>query len=139
MSQSRGLLVALLLLYGVIGTLFAIRTPAWQAPDEPAHYNYVAQLAQNGCCPVLEMGDWDSPYLEALKSARFAPDLLGNLPAIQYEDHQPPLYYGLLSLVFNLTGGSLTPCVSRMLRGRRCETCCAICPVTFASFACSSS
>lgn len=108
MSQSRGLLIALLLLYGVIGALFAIRTPAWQAPDEPAHYNYVVQVAQNGCCPVLETGDWDSPYLETLKGARFAPDLLGNLPAVQYEDHQPPLYYLLASLVFNLTGGSLT-------------------------------
>ena len=25
--------------YLIAGLLFAIQTPAWQAPDEPAHYN----------------------------------------------------------------------------------------------------
>ena len=33
--------------------------------------------------------------------------MLGDLPTIQYEDHQPPLYYLLASLVFQLTNGSL--------------------------------
>jgi hypothetical protein len=107
MSQSRVLLVLLVVIYAVIGALFALRTPAWQAPDEPAHYNYVAQVAVNGCCPLLELGDWDSPYLETLKSARFAPHLLDQLPAVQYEDHQPPMYYLLASLAFKLTNGSL--------------------------------
>ena len=107
-SAERILLILLLLAYGFVGALFAIRTAAWQAPDEPAHYNYVAQVAANGCCPLLEMGDWDSAYLNTLKSERFAPELLDNLPAVQFEDHQPPLYYLLASLVFNLTNGSLT-------------------------------
>src|SRR5215208_990315 len=102
MSQSRVLLVLLVLIYAVIGALFAIRTPAWQAADEPAHYNYVAQVAANGCCPLLEPGDWNSPYLETLKSAHFAPNLLDQLSAVQYEDHQPPLYYLLASLIFKL-------------------------------------
>ncbi|MEZ4669772.1 MAG: glycosyltransferase family 39 protein [Anaerolineae bacterium] len=97
----------LILAYLVIGALFAIYTPAWQAPDEPAHYNYVAQVAHNGCCPVIEVGDWNSPYLEQLKASRFAPDLLTNFASIQYEDHQPPLYYLLQAPLFLLTGGSL--------------------------------
>jgi 4-amino-4-deoxy-L-arabinose transferase-like glycosyltransferase len=101
------LFMLLLLAYLVIGALFAIYTPAWQAPDEPAHYNYIAQLVQDGCCPVIEAGDWDSAYLEALKSNRFAPDLLGNLSSIQYEDHQPPLYYLLGALVYGVSDGSL--------------------------------
>lgn len=111
LPQSRlplGLLILLLLAYVSIGALFAIHTPAWQAPDEPAHYNYIAQLAQDGCCPVIEAGDWDSAYLEALKANRFAPDLLDDLSAVQYEDHQPPLYYLLGALVYGATGGSLT-------------------------------
>ncbi|MBL8156104.1 MAG: DUF2142 domain-containing protein [Anaerolineae bacterium] len=107
MTRSRGMLAAILGVYLVVGGLFAIFTPAWQAPDEPAHYNYVAQLARGGCCPVIESGDWDSAYLETLKANRFRPDLLADLPAIQYEDHQPPLYYLLQTPVYLLTNGSL--------------------------------
>ncbi len=103
----RLLLILLLLVYAVIGGLYAIRTPDWQAPDEPAHYNYVAQVATNGCCPVLEVGDWNSAYLDRLKAAHFRPDLLGDLATIQYEDHQPPLYYLLASVIFRLTSGSV--------------------------------
>ncbi len=104
----RALFCLLLIAYGVVGALYAVRTPDWQVPDEPAHYNYVAQVATNGCCPVLEPGDWDSAYLETIKGARFAPEALGNFAAIQYEDHQPPLYYLLASVVFKLSDGSLT-------------------------------
>ncbi len=103
----RTLLILLIAAYLVVAGLFAARTAAWQAPDEPAHYNYVAQVATNGCCPVLESGDWDSAYLDQLKTARFSPELLGGLPAIQYEDHQPPLYYLLALVVYRLGDGSL--------------------------------
>jgi 4-amino-4-deoxy-L-arabinose transferase-like glycosyltransferase len=101
------LLAIILLLYLMIGAFFAIRIPDWQAPDEPAHYNYVAQVAQRGCCPIIEAGDWDQAYLESIKSVRFQPDSLSQLDQIQYEDHQPPLYYLLLSPVFQLTEGNL--------------------------------
>ena len=47
--------VALLVIaYLGIGTLFALLTPAWQAPDEPAHYNYIAQIATTGTLPILQ-------------------------------------------------------------------------------------
>ncbi|MCA0454703.1 MAG: DUF2142 domain-containing protein [Chloroflexi bacterium] len=105
--QYNFLLIALIIAYFVVGGLFAVFTPAWQAPDEPAHYNYIMQVAINGCCPKIEPGDWDSAYLDQLKAARFAPDLLMNLPTIQYEDHQPPLYYLLQAPVYSLAGGSL--------------------------------
>jgi hypothetical protein len=107
-SRIERLLLGLILLgYAVIAALFALRTPAWQTPDEPAHYNYAAQIARDGCCPVITEGDWDSPYLEQLKAARFAPELLGAFDRIQYEDHQPPLYYLVQALVFRLSDGSL--------------------------------
>ncbi len=98
---------AVLIAYLIVGALYAVRTPAWQAPDEPAHYNYAAQVAANGCCPVIEMGDWDAAYLDTLKAEHFAPALLDRLATIQYEDHQPPLYYLLSGLVYRLTDGSL--------------------------------
>jgi hypothetical protein len=88
------LLVLILVIYLVVAGLYAALTPAWQSPDEPAHYNAVRQIAQiGGCCPVIAPGDWQNAYQDELKAARFKPELLGRLDTIQYEDHQPPLYY----------------------------------------------
>ena len=102
------LFAAILFGYLLAGALFAIYTPAWQAPDEPAHYNYAAHVAEMGCCPKIEAGDWQRVYQEQLTASRFAPDQLARLDTIQYEDHQPPLYYLLAAAVYRLTDGSLT-------------------------------
>ena len=67
-------LALILLVYLPLAALYAIRTPAWQAPDEPAHYNYVAQLA-DGRLPVLEAGDWQQDALDALRATGFDPAL----------------------------------------------------------------
>ena len=85
-----------------------LRTPDWQSPDEPAHYNYIAQVVAGDLLPVIEQGDWDNEYLETLKAQDFAPELLDNLDTVQYENHQPPLYYWLGAPLFALTKGSLT-------------------------------
>lgn len=110
MTRSRpevALFLCILAGYLIAGALFAVYTPPWQAPDEPAHYNYVRQVAENGCCPRVEIGDWQSDYLQVLTSTRFAPESLERLYTIQYEDHHPPLYYLLASLVYKLGNGSL--------------------------------
>nr|MBN1229597.1 DUF2142 domain-containing protein [Anaerolineae bacterium] len=100
-----GAVLLALLVYGIIGVLYAVNTPPWQAPDEPAHYNYIAQVAGEGCCPLLEPGDWDSAYLEELKAGQFPED--ADLTPVQYEDHQPPLYYLVGALVYRLSNGSM--------------------------------
>ncbi|VAW31355.1 hypothetical protein MNBD_CHLOROFLEXI01-171 [hydrothermal vent metagenome] len=100
-------LILILCFYFAVGVLFVFYTPAWQTPDEPAHYNYIVQVATQGCCPIIEKGDWDSAYLEQLKSNRFNSQLLKNLYTVQYEDHQPPLYYLLATPIFWITNGSL--------------------------------
>lgn len=105
--MERGLFSFILILYFIVAGLFAVRTPAWQAPDEPAHYNYIAQVAENGCCPLIEMGDWQSAYQSQLTTQRFHPRLLDRLHTIQYEDHQPPLYYLLASVPYRLSNGNL--------------------------------
>lgn len=84
-----------------------MRTPAWQAPDEPAHANYIRQVAQGTLTPVIQMGDWDNAYLETLKAEGFAPELLTDLYTIRYENHQPPLYYWLLAPAYTLSQGNL--------------------------------
>ena len=107
-SLEKTLFAIILLGYLLAGALYAIYTPPWQAPDEPAHFNYVRQIAEAGCCPRIEIGDWQSSYLSQLTTARFAPEHLDRLDSIQYEDHHPPLYYLLASVVFKLSDGELT-------------------------------
>ncbi len=104
--MTRRLILALILVvYFVLGALFAVRTPAWQAPDEPAHYNYVAYVAESGAFPVLHFGDYPSEYLEQIKTAKFPPDM--PIASIRYESHQPPLYYVLAAGAYSLARGSL--------------------------------
>lgn len=73
---------------------YAIRTPMWQYPDEPAHYNYAFNLASTGQMVEIKAGDWDQERLERLKADRFPAG--EDLDWIQYENHQPPLYYALV-------------------------------------------
>ena len=98
-------LLLILVVYLVLGTLYAVLTPAWQAPDEPAHYNYVRQFT-GGDLPVMEPGDYDQKHLsEVVFESAFAPGY--DLSIIEYEDWQPPLYYLLQTPVFVATDGSL--------------------------------
>lgn len=105
MISSRVFLALILSLYLILGGLCAVYTPPWQAPDEPAHYNYVRYLAEEGQFPVLHMGDYPHAYLEQIKAAKFPPEM--SIDPIRYEFHQPPLYYALLAPVYTLVGGSL--------------------------------
>ncbi|MFZ2519668.1 MAG: glycosyltransferase family 39 protein, partial [Anaerolineae bacterium] len=98
---------AIVLTYLVIGVLFAVYTPAWQAPDEPAHYNYIHVVATQGVLPVLQAGDYNQAEQTAAIVARFGPGT--SIEAFRYEFHQPPLYYVLAAPLFRLTGGALLP------------------------------
>ncbi|MDY6878191.1 MAG: glycosyltransferase family 39 protein [Chloroflexota bacterium] len=105
--SQRVLLVAIVATYITIGVLYAALTPTWQVPDEPAHYNYIRALADDRDLPILEPGDYDQAYLERLKSERFPPEL--SIAPIEYEDHQPPLYYLLATPVYRLFGSAVLP------------------------------
>ncbi len=90
--------------YLVLATAYALRTPPWQAPDEPAHYNYVRQAAARPLdLPEIAPGDWPNDYLEALKASGFPPG--ADIAGIQYEDHQAPLWYYLAIPAFALSSG----------------------------------
>ncbi len=95
-------LVVIVAAYLILGTLFATRIPAWQMPDEPAHYNYIKQLVQTGRIPVIEAGDWIVGFSPPGPDKR---DL--DIAPLTYEDHQPPLYYLLGTPAFVLSGGSV--------------------------------
>jgi 4-amino-4-deoxy-L-arabinose transferase-like glycosyltransferase len=104
---TRWLLPAIVLVYLIVGTLYAVYTPAWQAPDEPAHYNYVQYLVEQHRFPILKPGDYPAAYLEEIKAARFPPEM--SIAPIRYEFHQPPLYYLLAVPVYRLFSGHLLP------------------------------
>jgi 4-amino-4-deoxy-L-arabinose transferase-like glycosyltransferase len=85
-----------------MGVAYALETPKWQVPDEPAHYNYVLYLAEHYRFPVLRMGDYPHEYLEEIKAAKFPPDM--PIAPIRYEFHQPPLYYLAAAVLYKATG-----------------------------------
>jgi hypothetical protein len=89
------LLALALLGYFALVLAYALCTPPWQAPDEPAHYNYTLELALTWRLPVLQPGDYPHAYLEELKGRRFPPEL--SVQPLRYEGHQPPLYYAVLA------------------------------------------
>jgi 4-amino-4-deoxy-L-arabinose transferase-like glycosyltransferase len=103
----RALLVLILVAYITIGVLYAALTPAWQVPDEPAHYNYIRALAEGRGLPVIEIGDYDQAYLGRLTSGRFPPEL--SVALLEYEDHQPPLYYLVATPIYLLFSGAVLP------------------------------
>jgi 4-amino-4-deoxy-L-arabinose transferase-like glycosyltransferase len=88
--------------------LFALLVPPWQVPDEPAHYNYTRQLAQTGQFPVIAPGDYDGQFI----GSQIAPPTArpaSSLNHVQYEDHQPPLFYTLAAPAFAVFNGVLIP------------------------------
>lgn len=92
------LLLIILAAYLALGVLYALKTPPWETPDEPAHFNYVRHLAEEGGLPTLQPGDYDAVYLEQIKAARFPPSL--SIDSLRYEFHQPPLYYVLAAPLY---------------------------------------
>ncbi|MGH2592881.1 MAG: glycosyltransferase family 39 protein [Anaerolineae bacterium] len=91
--------------YLAIAVQYAARTPAWQVPDEPAHYNYVRAIVENRALPVLNFGDYDQAFNQQFTNPANTPDL--PIDRLRYEFHQPPLYYLLAAPMYALTGGDL--------------------------------
>lgn len=98
-------MLALVLVYLTLAMLYILYTPAWQNPDEPAHYNYTRHLVETGSIPVLESNDYNQEYLVDIVSRRFPPEL--STDSLRYEGHQPPLYYLLQVPIYRSANGSL--------------------------------
>ncbi len=113
MKAKAGLLL-IIVLYTTLGAAYAMRTPLWQAPDEPAHYNYIRNIAEGKGLPVLQKGDYDQDYLERLKAAKFPSDM--PVATLRYESHQPPLYYVLATPIYLATRSLSLPAQVLALR-----------------------
>lgn len=102
--MKRVALFVIVVCYILLATLYALFTPKWQAPDEPAHFNYIRALAETGALPVLQHDDYDQAYLEQIKAAKFPPTM--PIDAIRYESYQPPLYYLAATPVYLIARGA---------------------------------
>lgn len=101
-------LAAVVAAYLGLGAGYAVRTPLWQVPDEPAHFNYVRQVAdESPDPPEIEVGDYPFDRVERLKATGFPPG--ADVAGIDYEDHQPPAYYYLAAVVYRVSGGDPVP------------------------------
>jgi 4-amino-4-deoxy-L-arabinose transferase-like glycosyltransferase len=114
---------------------WSILTPAFQVPDEPDHFAYVKQLAENGRLPASDSEQLSSEelaVLEGLQSfevrqqpqdrtisspaeeARLQKALASasklprsGSPNAGVAANQPPLYYALEAIPYRLAGGTL--------------------------------
>jgi 4-amino-4-deoxy-L-arabinose transferase-like glycosyltransferase len=77
---------ALLLLCAGLAAAWALVVPPFESPDEPAHWSYVAYLADEG---ELPSEIWP-------QTAEWRPEL--------YESHQPPLFYATAASLLRATG-----------------------------------
>ncbi len=111
---TRLILALTLLVYAALALGYVALTPIWQNPDEPAHYNYVAFVAQTGGLPELRPGDWDSALLERLKNGRLAAG--DSVAAIRYEAWQPPLSYLVAAPLYRVLAGADTATMVYALR-----------------------
>ncbi len=100
-------LAVILVVYFALGAAFAIRTPAWQSPDEPAHYNFIKYVAGHQALPVLQPGDYDQAYNEDFTRTPHNTATLSIEP-LRYENYAPPLYYVLAAPIYALTDGWIT-------------------------------
>ncbi len=105
-SSATLILLVLLIVFLAIGAAYAISTPQWQAPDEPAHYNYIKYIVEHGALPVLQAGDYDQAYNEAF--TRTPRDVqIRPIDPLRYENYSPPLYYLLAAPIYAATEGWL--------------------------------
>ncbi len=105
-SSATLILLVLLIVFLAIGAAYAISTPQWQAPDEPAHYNYIKYIVEHGALPVLQAGDYDQAYNENFtRTPQNTQKLL--IDPLRYENYSPPLYYLLAAPIYAATEGWL--------------------------------
>jgi 4-amino-4-deoxy-L-arabinose transferase-like glycosyltransferase len=81
---SRRILITILVAYVLLATTYGLATPAWEAPDEPAHYLYAQHLVLHSSLPP------PGPPMPK-------PFYSGGFVTSSYEWFQPPLYYALLA------------------------------------------
>jgi hypothetical protein len=87
----RTALIIIMTLYCILTVLYAVLTPPWEAPDEPAHYRYIAELASRWRPPI------ESPIRQRDSFSKDYPFISSN-----YEWFQPALGYLPSAIVYQI-------------------------------------
>lgn len=86
-----GPLAVIMIVYLVLAVSYAVLTPPWEAPDEPAHYRYVVQLAER----------WRPPPDPMVRQRdRFCRDYI--YTSSNYEWYHPALGYLSLAAAYKI-------------------------------------
>jgi hypothetical protein len=85
MHSHRIALFLIALLYCALTFAYAVLTPPWESPDEPAHYRYAAELAARWCPPVdpivRQRDSFCRDYAYVTSNYEWFQPALGYLPA----------------------------------------------------------
>jgi Dolichyl-phosphate-mannose-protein mannosyltransferase len=87
-------LLAVAIVFAALASIAAVKTPAWEATDEPSHVQNVETLAGGHWYRIPPPGDIGKEFANARKS--------GGVVSIEVQ--QPPLYYLLLAGFQRLAG-----------------------------------
>jgi hypothetical protein len=108
------ILAAFVALALIRGLLYAAVIPPWQAPDEPAHFEYARLLADKGrlissndlsrplqqavIASMVRFRFWDLGYYTYPYNPAKPPQDFGQIWLSSHETHQQPLYYILCAM-----------------------------------------
>ena len=85
MAWRRVLFLLIAALYCMLAILYAVLTPPWESPDEPAHYLYAKQLAERGRPPlqptVRQTASFSKDYPYISSNYQWFQPALGYVPA----------------------------------------------------------
>lgn len=91
MNLHKLILVLIAVMYCILSVMYAILTPPWESPDEPAHYLYVSQLAER----------WRPPQKSTIQQTNsFSKDQ--DFISSNYEWYQPALGYLPAAVVYKV-------------------------------------
>lgn len=143
LTSGRGALAVVWVVAGLSGAAWAILTPLFQVPDEPAHYAYVQYFAEKGALPggsadLLPYSDEQAAAMNAVGSDALVGQPLNRVresdPALERAldettdlprdngggrtgaSPQPPLYYAAASVPYHLASWAPVPTRVLVLR-----------------------
>lgn len=107
-------LLALLVMASTVYLLWAIATPPWRMPDEPAHFTYLQNLNREGSIPLPNGTSYYSDLYESKNRTNFfgvngseatnlSPDDASR--EINTASAHPPLYYLLMFPAYRISEG----------------------------------
>src|SRR3989344_2370518 len=92
-------------LFLLSGLAHSLLLPLWGGFDEWLHYGYVAYVSRTGKVPTLTEASVPKEVAESVKTKSGTNDFSSPFVQASWQAQHPPLYYYLLSPVYQMTDG----------------------------------